>query len=62
MLSHAHWMDLARGVTGSACAFLAVVTSWQQHLEYGLRIASLGVGILVGLITIRNLLRNPPQK
>lgn len=49
--------DLAHGVLGTTAPLLAVIASWQEHLEWGLRITSLVIGIAVGVFTIRSLLR-----
>lgn len=52
-----HLYDVARGTVGTLAPLLGVIASWQQHLEWGLRITSLIVGIAVGAATIWSLLR-----
>lgn len=45
------------GVLGTGGPTLGVVASWQEHLEWGMRIASLAVGITVGVVTVISLKR-----
>lgn len=52
-----HTSEVMRGIVGTVFPILGAVTSWQEHLEWGLRIASLVVGILVGLLTLWSLIR-----
>ena len=42
--------DLLHGVAGTVAPALGVVTSFQEHLECGLRMTSLSIGIVVGLL------------
>lgn len=42
---------------GAAAPFIGVVTSLQADLEWSLRITSLIVGILVGLVSLIRLVR-----
>jgi hypothetical protein len=39
-------------VVGVAAPTLGLVTSMQEQLEYGLRVASLVVGLIVGLLAV----------
>lgn len=49
--------DFARGVIGSGSALLAALTTTQEQLEFWLRVASLLVGIGVGIISGWSILR-----
>lgn len=53
--SHLH--DALLGFVGTLATILGTVASWQEHLEWGLRITSLIVGIAVGAATIWSLTR-----
>lgn len=44
--------DLMLGFTGVSASIFAVITSWQEQMEWGMRIVSLSLGIIVGIITI----------
>lgn len=41
-----------RGIIGAATTSLGTIMGWQGHLEFGLRIISLVVGIIAGIYTI----------
>jgi hypothetical protein len=41
-----------KAVVGTASPVLGVVTSFQEQIEWHLRIASLSVGLLVGLLPV----------
>ncbi len=56
-MTHDPLHDFSLGLIGTSAPVLGVVASWQEHLEWGLRIASLLVGITVGVVTIFSLLR-----
>jgi hypothetical protein len=46
-------------IVGPTAPILGVVTSFQENIEYGLRVASLVIGIAIGLIHLyRALKRN----
>lgn len=49
--------DLAHGIAGTVVPALGVVTSFQEQLEWGLRMTSLSIGIVVGLISLFRLLK-----
>jgi hypothetical protein len=49
--------DAAYGIVGSVVPVLGVVTSFQEQLEWGLRVTSLEIGIIVGLISAYQLLK-----
>ena len=54
-----------KGIVGTASPVLGVITSFQEQLEWHLRIASLIIGLLVGLLSligmIRKLRKKPPR-
>lgn len=49
--------DLLHGVAGTVAPALGVVTSFQEQLEWGLRMTSLSIGIVVGLLSLFRLLK-----
>lgn len=46
-----------RGIVGTASPLLGVVTSMQEQIEWHLRVASLVVGLLVGLLSMVAMIR-----
>lgn len=59
MRPHLHHMlhDVLIGSGGMLATFLGSIASWQEHLEWSMRICSLGVGMLVGGVTIWSLVK-----
>ena len=56
-MKHAHIVqDILLTARGIAAPILGLIASWQEQLEYGLRITSLLVGIGVGVLTCCSLL------
>jgi len=49
--------EIIKGLGAITINVIAVITSTQEDLEFSLRIASLGVGIIVGLLTIISICR-----
>jgi len=49
------------GTIGTLAPLLGVITSFQQDLDYYLRITSLCLGIVVGLVSLYSILRNLPK-
>ena len=52
-----HGKDLLHGVAGTVAPALGVITSFQEQLEWGLRMTSLTIGIVVGLLSLFKLLK-----
>jgi hypothetical protein len=52
-----HARDTIHGIIGSAAPVLGLVTSLQDQIEWGLRITSLAIGIIVGLLSLAKLLK-----
>jgi len=52
-----HGRDLLHGVAGTVAPALGVITSFQEQLEWGLRMTSLTIGIIVGLLSLFKLLK-----
>ena len=52
-----HGRDLLHGVSGTVAPALGVITSFQEQLEWGLRMTSLTIGIVVGLLSLFKLLK-----
>jgi hypothetical protein len=49
--------DALHGIVGSVAPVLGIVTSLQEQIEWGMRVTSLGIGIIVGLISAYQLLK-----
>jgi hypothetical protein len=52
-----HTRDALHGIVGSVAPVLGLITSMQDQIEWGLRITSLVIGIFVGLLSLRKLLK-----
>lgn len=50
--------DVLHGIVGTVAPALGVITSFQEQLEWGLRMTSLGIGIVVGLLSLWKLIKN----
>jgi hypothetical protein len=46
-----------RGIVGTASPVLGVITSMQQQIEWHLRVASLAIGLLVGIMSLVAMIR-----
>lgn len=55
-----HLWEIARGIGGTAAPVLGIIASWQEHLEWSLRILSLILGISVAILTLISFAR--PKK
>ena len=51
-----------KGIVGTASPFLGILTSLQEQIEWHLRVLSLIVGLLVGLLTLISLARKLHKK
>jgi hypothetical protein len=49
-----------RAFVGVSFPIMGAVTSWQEHFEWGLRVASLLVGLAVGIISLVAIIRKKP--
>jgi hypothetical protein len=52
-----HGRDVLHGIAGTVAPALGVITSFQEQLEWGLRMTSLGIGIVVGLLSLWKLIK-----
>jgi hypothetical protein len=50
--------DVLHGIVGTVAPALGVITSFQEQLECGLRMTSLGIGIVVGLLSLWKLIKS----
>jgi hypothetical protein len=50
--------DLLHGFVGTVAPALGFVTSFQEQLEWGLRMTSLSIGVAVGLLSLAKLVKN----
>lgn len=46
-----------RGIVGTASPVLGVITSMQEQIEWHLRVASLAIGLLVGIMSLVAMIR-----
>ena len=51
-----------KGIVGTASPVLGVITSFQEQIEWHLRIASLLVGLLVGVLSLIGMIRKLRRK
>jgi len=49
--------DILHGFVGTVAPAVGFVTSFQDQLEWGMRMTSLTIGIIVGILSLANLLR-----
>ena len=49
--------DVLHGIAGTVAPALGVITSFQEQLEWGLRMTSLTIGLVVGLLSLWNLFK-----
>ena len=49
--------DILHGFVGTVAPAVGFVTSFQEQLEWGMRMTSLTIGIIVGVLSLVNLLR-----
>jgi hypothetical protein len=49
--------DFLHGIVGTAAPALGFVTSFQDQLEFGMRMTSLSLGIIVGLLSLLKLVK-----
>ena len=57
-----HSNIICKGVIGIGTNIIALITSAQEHLEWGLRMFSLCVGVGVGILTAISLIKNLRKK
>jgi len=48
---------VSKAIVGIASPILGVVTSMQEQIEWSLRVSSLAVGLLVGLMSLVGMIR-----
>jgi len=51
--------DFLHGIVGTVAPALGFVTSFQEQLEFGMRLTSLSLGIIVGLLSLLKLIKKP---
>jgi len=61
-MNNDHHNIIAKGIIGIGTNILGLITSTQEHLEWGLRMFSLSVGIGVGILTAIALIKNLRKK
>ena len=49
--------DILHGFVGTVAPAVGFVTSLQEQIEWGMRMTSLTIGIIVGVLSLVNLLR-----
>jgi hypothetical protein len=53
---------IMKAIVGIASPVMGVITSLQQHIEWTLRVASLLVGLLVGIMSLVSMVRKMRKK
>lgn len=53
---------IMKAIVGIASPVMGVITSLQQHIEWTLRVASLLVGLLVGIMSLVSMIRKMRKK
>jgi hypothetical protein len=59
---HNHGVEVCKGAFGVSSTLLGVLTSLQEHVEHTMRCISLGVGIMVGVLTCISIIRGWKKK
>ncbi len=49
------------GVTGLAASLLSVIATWQEQLDWWIRISAGLVGLMIALVTLYRLLTKPQK-
>lgn len=57
MHEHSHFYNLVNGLVGVIASLLGVISTFQEQLEYGIRITGGIIGILIGLVTLYNFVK-----
>jgi len=57
MNEHSHLYNLINGAVGTVASLLGVISTFQEQLEYGVRITGGLIGIAIGLVTLYNFAR-----
>jgi len=53
-----HTHTIINGLIGTASSCFAVITTFQEQLEYSVRMTGALIGCVVGAITLYNLIKN----
>jgi putative Mn2+ efflux pump MntP len=53
-----HCYTIANGITGTFASFLGVISTFQHQLEWWMRVTGGFLGIIIGVLTLWNLLKN----
>lgn len=53
---------ILKAFVGISTPLLAALTSYQENIEWGLRITSLVIGVLVGVVTLISMIRKMKGK
>jgi xanthine/uracil permease len=62
MHEHSFTYTLFNGLLGMSASVLAVITSFQEQLEYSVRMTGALIGCVVGAITLYNLLNKKKKQ
>lgn len=52
-----HVYTLTNGICGVAASFAGVITTFQQQFEWWVRVSGGTLGVIIGVITLVNLIR-----
>ena len=53
---------VSKAIIGTASPLLGVITSYQEQIEWHLRLASLLVGLIVGILSLVSMVRKLKRK
>lgn len=61
LLSH-HGCELIKGGVGIIASLAGVLTSLQENIEYAMRLSSLAIGMIVGILTAISIVKGWRKK
>ena len=57
MHEHSHLYNLVNGLIGTLASLLGVISTFQEQLEYSIRIMGGVLGVMIGIVTLYNALK-----
>jgi hypothetical protein len=57
-----HGIELVKGGVGILASLAGVLTSLQENIEYAMRLSSLGIGMIVGILTAISIVKGWKKK
>jgi len=59
---HPYLYNLLNGFIGMVASALGVISTFQEQLEYAVRMSGAVVGLIIGLITLWNLIKGKSKR